>query len=277
MAGRYGLKVLLVFALLTVLTQVGGIIYLLYQPFSRWIQRQMGASWRGRVLRAATFCTLYLAVSAWLVPPLARRWGRVPLPWKAAAETPLKPRHLFYCLANRHYVRPALREAVIATARLIERQHPGARLSYLDGNFPFWDGFRLFPHLSHDDGEKLDLCFLYRKNNSSRLVCRTPSPFGYGAGEGPLSGEIDQPALCARQGYWQYSLLNKVTPRLHASLNFDEKANRELLLLLNRQPGIGKIFIEPHLKQRLGLQSIAKVRYHGCQAVRHDDHVHVQI
>jgi hypothetical protein len=39
---------------------------------------------------------------------------------------------------------------------------------------------------------------------------------------------------------------------------------------------IGKIFIEPHLKTRLKLTS-DKIRFHGCQAVRHDDHIHVQL
>ena len=37
-----------------------------------------------------------------------------------------------------------------------------------------------------------------------------------------------------------------------------------------------KIFIEPHLKQRLGIKN-QKVRFHGCGAVRHDDHIHLQI
>ena len=32
----------------------------------------------------------------------------------------------------------------------------------------------------------------------------------------------------------------------------------------------------PHLKARLGLNS-NKVRFHGCHAVRHDDHFHVQL
>ena len=42
-------------------------------------------------------------------------------------------------------------------------------------------------------------------------------------------------------------------------------------------PQIKKIFIEPHLKQRLGLQKENKIRFHGCGAVRYDDHKHVQL
>ena len=40
---------------------------------------------------------------------------------------------------------------------------------------------------------------------------------------------------------------------------------------------IKKIFIEPHLKTRWGLKNYQKIRYHGCHAVRHDDHIHVQL
>jgi hypothetical protein len=42
------------------------------------------------------------------------------------------------------------------------------------------------------------------------------------------------------------------------------------------EPAVQKILIEPHLKERLRLQS-SKVRFQGCHAARHDDHVHVQI
>jgi len=38
----------------------------------------------------------------------------------------------------------------------------------------------------------------------------------------------------------------------------------------------GKIFIEPHLVKRLKLAS-NKIRFQGCRAVRHDDHLHVQL
>jgi hypothetical protein len=41
-------------------------------------------------------------------------------------------------------------------------------------------------------------------------------------------------------------------------------------------PSIEKVFIEPHLKNRLQLTS-PKVRFQGCHAARHDDHVHVQV
>lgn len=49
-----------------------------------------------------------------------------------------------------------------------------------------------------------------------------------------------------------------------------------VISLFAERPVIGKLFIEPHLKTRLKLTS-NKIRFHGCQAVRHDDHMHVQM
>ncbi len=57
---------------------------------------------------------------------------------------------------------------------------------------------------------------------------------------------------------------------------FDAERTAALVNILAANKRVEKIFIEPHLKRRLGLSS-PKIRFHGCQAVRHDDHVHVQI
>jgi hypothetical protein len=46
------------------------------------------------------------------------------------------------------------------------------------------------------------------------------------------------------------------------------------LRTLTADPRIGKIFIEPHLKQRFA-PSEAKIRFQGCRAARHDDHIHL--
>ena len=41
-------------------------------------------------------------------------------------------------------------------------------------------------------------------------------------------------------------------------------------------PG-GKILLEPHLAHRLGVEGRPNIRFQGCRAARHDDHIHVQI
>ena len=36
------------------------------------------------------------------------------------------------------------------------------------------------------------------------------------------------------------------------------------------------LLLEPHLKTRLKLEKYDKIRFQGCRAARHDDHIHVQ-
>lgn len=267
-----------IFILLTALTQVGGLLYLLYKPAGIYIDRRYPEKWSRRIRKWGTFGGIYLVGALFIVPWITPFFGRVPLSWLATKEMPVSPRCVLYPLANRHYVRPALKAAITDISRQMAEQYPGVELRYLDANFPFWNGFRLFPHLSHDDGQKLDICYLYRKNNKGELTSRTPSVLGYGISEPPRAGEINQPATCTKKGYWQYSFLQAITPSVgNRTLQFDEPANRQLLQMLSNDNRIGKIFIEPHLKQRLGLASIGKIRYHGCRAVRHDDHIHIQL
>ena len=88
-------------------------------------------------------------------------------------------------------------------------RYSGTELRYLDANYPFFDGFPLLPHRSHDYGEKLDISFLY-VNKAGERVIRSPGFLGYGHVEPPADGEFDQPAKCADGGYWQYSLLRSL-------------------------------------------------------------------
>jgi hypothetical protein len=39
---------------------------------------------------------------------------------------------------------------------------------------------------------------------------------------------------------------------------------------------VERVFIEPYLAKRLGVSS-PRLRFQGCGAARHDDHVHVEI
>ena len=46
--------------------------------------------------------------------------------------------------------------------------------------------------------------------------------------------------------------------------------------LLSRDPRIGKIFLEPHLAAQFG-SGAPKIRFQGCAAALHDDHIHIQL
>jgi hypothetical protein len=269
------LKVVFVFLLLTVLTQIGGLIYL----FHRFVLKRTKAKFQKQkiqlLLGPVQFVLLYLLFTFAIVPPLARTFGRTPLP--VFSESHLSPHSFFTCLLNRHYVRPQLKKNLLLVSEEIQSQYNGIEVNYLDANFPFIDGFPLLPHLSHNDGKKIDLSFFYKDKTTGQCSDQRPSPIGYGICEEPLENEVNTALTCQQQGRWQYSILKKIVPEFfRRNLILDEKRTAQLINHLVATPSIQKIFIEPHLKNRMKLVS-GKIRFHGCQAVRHDDHIHVEM
>ena len=217
---------------------------------------------------------LYLLSTFLILPLLAPVFGRTALPLSGN----LKPLNYGFCLLNRHYVTPDLEVLMQQLATEMDDRFPGTTTYYLDANFPFWDGFPLAPHLSHDDGRKLDLAFYYMDPQSGKPKAGSPTRMGYGSSEGPGPGEVDLPSRCAEQGFWQYSLIQALLP--HGSIDtyeLDVKRTAVLVRRLAMQDAIEKIFLEPHLKERWRLQEYGKIRFQGCHSVRHDDHIHLQI
>jgi hypothetical protein len=265
----------ILFALFTLMSQVGGLIYLLHLLLFAGIQRHFKLGLWTFWARKTGFCALYLIITFTAVPWLAAKWGRVPLPITQYGQ--LKPANRWTCILNRHYVKPELLRTTYGVAQAMAVKYPGNITNYLEANFPFFDGYPLWPHLSHNDGEKLDLSFFYVDRRQKVASDRVPAWYGYGVCEEPLKNETDRPSQCARAGYWQYSFMKDIVPQQgKAALMFDAERTKTLVELFVAQPSIDKILIEPHLKQRLKLVN-DKIRLHGCQAVRHDDHVHVQL
>lgn len=272
------IKIIFLFSILTILTQVGGVVYLLYLPFSSYVKSEKMSGWKNFVSRLLGFSMIYFLIWFFIIPPLAKKYGRVPLPIYATKESPVKAGSLIYAIGNRNYVKPALRDAFFEVAKKVNKKYTDVELIYLDANFPFYEGFPLLPHLSHDDGEKLDIAFLYRNKKSKIFYNKTFSIIGYGVTEDPKKGESNKPAECEKAGKWQYSFLKKMTfAKVKKGYEFDEAANRFLLLKIMEEQKVKKIFIEPHLKERMRLSKYKKIRFHGCHAVRHDDHIHFQI
>ena len=266
---------ILAFIFLTVLTQVGGVLYL----FSLWTQRYTDnwtqSKYLKMTLRCASFLVIYTLATFLIVPMLAKPFGRVPLPMSETNH--LQPLNLLTCLLNRNYVKPELRQVAFDVAVEMNHQFPGTTLNYLDANFPFIDKFPLLPHLSHHDGKKLDFAFCYRDAKTNNPTNECPSFTGYGICEEPLSDEVNSPEYCAGIGFWQYSILTNVMPQGNKKdFVFDLEKTKAMVNLIAQQTEIEKIYIEPHLKNRMQLTS-GKIRYHGCHAVRHDDHLHIQI
>ena len=221
---------------LTALTQLGGVAYILAHFFRRRFQ---------------AFCIIYLALSIaaiWAAP----FFGRQPLTCFGAEG--LRMQSPLLCVLNRHYVS----DDMMVLADKLGEKFPHVRA--LDANFPFVDGFPLLPHLSHDDGDKLDLAFVYDGP--------PPSPVGYWA-------FVDGPSTCPHQPLslrWDMTWLQG----LWRDSRVDVPRTTELVNWLTAQPAVGKRFLEPHLVRSGGLSS-PKIRFQGCQAGRHDDHIHIQL
>lgn len=234
---------------LTLLTQIGGLAWLLALVFKR---------------RVLAFCALYIGLSAATLLA-APQFGRVPL--NCWAEGPLQMRAWVFCLTHRNYMVPDLKTALQDVAQDLDRDFPGTRLQVLDASFPFITGFPLLPHLSHDDGEKVDLAFFYERSPGSDAES-TPSPIGYFAFEdGPTKCPKAWPTL-----RWDMGWLQPLWP----PQDLDTARTKRTLELLASHPAISKVLLEPHLKDNLGLNS-DKIRFQGCRAARHDDHIHLQL
>ncbi len=254
---------LIITVLLTVLTQIGGLIYLI---------SILGFRRKARRTKFIYFTLIYFFTAYVIIPFVAPVFGRE----KIKNTNYLQPRSFFYTLTNRNYVTPELNKILTEVSERFEKKHDGIKVVYLDANFPFFDKFSLLPHLSHNDGKKIDLTLMY-KNEKGELTNRKPSISGYGVYEKPTTREYNQIDVCKRKGNWQYDFPKYLTfGRINRDVKFSNQANKELINLFLQHNQMGKIFIEPHLKNRLKLNN-AKVRFHGCQAVRHDDHIHLQL
>jgi len=242
------LAVSLIFFLLTLVTQIGGILYLL----TLWINRRLKVKFKFKF--SLLFSGLYLVATFLIVPFLAPLFGRE----QVNHTTKIQPSNYLTVILNRNYVRPALNDLLADTEkRLVGTK---IKITYLDANFPFINHFPLFPHLSHNDGKKIDLSLIYEKPNGD-ISGKQKSISGYGVFEGPKPNEIDQIEKCLKSGYFQYDYPKYLSfGTINPELVFSKNGTKRYIQAILKSPELGKLFIEPHLKQRLGLKH-RKVRW----------------
>ncbi|BAO74815.1 hypothetical protein [Winogradskyella sp. PG-2] len=246
---------LILITFLTALTQVGGLIWLI----------TVFLSIKTKCKKRVIFPVFYLLFNLVLVPPIASYFGREKLPW---FDVNLKPKNWFYPLAFRNYVKPELKNLLYSSSKASKTQ-----ITYLHGNFPFFDKFPLLPHLSHNDGKKIDLSFNYLNKNGNKTN-KKPSLSGYGTYVKPNNLTTEN---CIEKGNWQYDFTKYITFEIVNDLKFDSNSTKTIIETLLSHSETQKVFIEPYLKTRLGLNDRSKISFHGCKAVRHDDHIHLQI
>ncbi|WEK57066.1 MAG: hypothetical protein P0Y52_11010 [Candidatus Brevundimonas phytovorans] len=194
--------------------------------------------------------------------------GLVSLPCNGS--TPLEPTETYYCRKDRHFMRPAARDALVESARYMADLYPGEKLRFMDasgaaGITP------LPPHRSHGDGRQIDLA-LYYTDSAGKPLQRFPDTSRYGGfwpAEPPRPGE----EIACPDG--RKGSAEKPDPPADRPWRLDEARTSALIRHLAADPRVKRILIEPHLERRLGFWGHPKLRFAGCQAARHDDHLHV--
>ncbi len=257
---------------LTLLTQIGGVAWICSVAISRRLPDR-------RLVMASVFVAVYAAMS-FGAAGIAPAFGCMPLPCLDTGQSQLAMQSPLYCALNRHYVSKPAFNAAKQLAADMARRFPGTLTQTLDGSFPFLDDFPLLPHLSHHDGNKLDIAFYYGDPSTGEyLRGKTRSPIGYWGFERPERG-ADLPCtgrsdiLTGRWDMGWFQIFNSVVvldrPRTRAALEWLVGQDR------GRSAGVTKVFIEPHLANSLGVTSDI-LRFQGCRAARHDDHIHFQV
>lgn len=248
---------------LTLITQIGGLIYLLSLWVNRWWQK------RFRFKLLSIFLALYLVVTFIIVPLVAPLFDRE----RVIHTDRIKPTNYLTVILNRNYVKPELNQLLRETEQHLSDTN--IEIRYLDACFPFIRKFPLLPHLSHNDGKKIDISFVY-ENRQGEITNDKKAISGYGVFVPIKKREYNQTRECKKKNSY-YDFPKYLTlGTINSELIFSEKGTTQLINALLKNKKLEKLFIEPNLKSRLYLTD-SRVRNHGCRAVRHDDHIHIQV
>lgn len=253
----------LIATLLTLLTQIGGLAYVDALLATRPWRRAGSPRWRRAVCLPLATLLVY-AIASWAMPLFATHFDRVPVHCGTTTEVA--------CWLNRAYLRTTTMSVVNRLDRDMSAQFSHSHVTVLEGSFPLFDGFPLPPHLSHNDGRKVDLAYFYRDASGQPIARGSPSPVGYFHFQQPRPGDREPCAGRFTPLRWSFAWLQPKEP----AWILDEERTRAMVLWLKARPEVTRIFIEPHLADRLGVSG-GKVRFQGCQAARHDDHLHVEV
>jgi hypothetical protein len=271
------LVIIILFVILTALSQVGGIILLLWLLLYQFFKKRFKNAWVQRGVHVGGFVVFYLFFMFVIIPPLARIQDRVPLPMSKSGA--LVPVTYWTAIFGRNYIKSEGRAKLENIAEAYVKKHPDLKVKYMDCNYPFrinipgtknvWILQGLLPHITHD-GTKADIALIYDDANGKPMN-ETPTFFGYGSSVDPQPDETCTPCNCDSKN-WQYSFMYRNIPRTDYPLN--NELSTELIKLFDRNLPY-TIFLEKHLQQRFNLHG--NFSQAGCHSVRHDDHFHVTL
>ena len=303
------LGIILLFVILTALSQVGGIILLLWLLLYQFFKKRFKNAWVRRGVHVGGFVVFYLFFMFVIIPPLARIQDRVPLPMSKSGA--LVPVTYWTAIFGRNYIKSEGRTKLESIAEAYVKKHPDLKVKYMDCNYPFRFigsdekhvniGFPilegLFPHFTHL-GDKADIALIYKdeEGNPSNL---TPTAIGYGSSVEPNKGEpgyvgpncpcktktVQQkkgnsdgvPCVCDNTltlGFIRmYSFMYRNVPQ-NEKIKLDTVLSASLIKMFT--PYDSKIILEAHLRERLKVLRTS-FGHHSCKTVRHDDHFHVRM
>ena len=302
------LGIILLFAILTILSQVGGIILLLWLLLYQFFKKRLKNTWVRRGVHVVGFVVFYLFFMFIIIPPLARIQDRVPLPMSKSGA--LVPVTYWTAIFGRNYIKSEGRDKLETIAEAFVKKHPELKVKYMDCNYPFRfigsdeihknTGFPilegLFPHFTHL-GDKADIALIYNdeEGNPSNL---TPTAIGYGSSVEPnkdepgyvgpncpcrtktlnqKKGKDGVPCVCDNTltlGFIRmYSFMYRNVPQ-NENIKLDTLNSASLIKMFT--PYDSGIILEAHLRKRLKVLQTS-FGNHSCKTVRHDDHFHVRM
>jgi len=185
----------LLFLIFTFVSQIGGLVFL----FHKLIFRKN--KYIGFLYKLLITFGLYFLATLFILPQIAPNFGRE----KINNTSQIKPANYLTVLLNRNYVKPKINQLLEKAANQLQEIDTNLQIVYLDASFPFIDGFNLLPHLSHNDGKKLDLSFIYVDAHGN-YSNKKKSVSGYGIFEAPESFEMDKVKTCKKLGYNYYDI-----------------------------------------------------------------------
>jgi hypothetical protein len=123
-----------------------------------------------------------------IVPILAPLNSRSALP---IFNDYIAPHNLRYVLLCRNYIHADLFDYMAFHSENYDNAISGLQLIYLDAGFPFIHRLPLLPHLSHNDGRKIDIAFPYLTKAGAAVNSHT-FLLAYGVYKESLEPEITQ-------------------------------------------------------------------------------------
>ena len=253
---------------LTLFTQVGGLII---WPFWHWAlgdTSQIEDKSFSTLKSIGKLFGIYFFVSLLVVPLIANQTGRQRLPLYATTELPLGPQTILFPLLNRTYVRHHAHRTFVNAVQNAVKQEPDMVVRYLDAGFPF-PFIPLLPHLSHSDGQRIDVAFQFEQEGD--YVDRARSPIGYwGYAQESKERCVDHNNKYPILLRWDFKWLQPLLP----DLDLDITKNKTLFTALAKDKQVCTILLEPTLHKAL---EAPKLLGNSCDVARHDDHFHVTI